>query len=86
MKFVLFLFNFGFIRRQLQEPGYYWPILSKLASNFQAMKLESFLDDTDDTTTTCSSSCSSHLCVSLVRDEEVDIDKQVIVVVAVFVI
>ena len=29
-------------KRQVQEPGYYWPILSKLASNFQAMKLESF--------------------------------------------
>ena len=35
-------FYFGFVIRQLQEPGYYWAILSKLVSNFQAMKLESF--------------------------------------------
>ena len=34
------------------------------------------LDDTEDATTNCSSSCCSRLCVSLVRDEEVDIHKQ----------
>ena len=34
------------------------------------------LDNTEDGTTNCSSLCSSHLCASLVRDEEIVIHKK----------